>query len=299
MNQLLPMIARSLVAAATFSAVALTAQAQGLTGNADAGQKKADMCIGCHGIPGYQNSFPEIHKVPKISGQSDKYIISALTAYKKGERKHPSMRGIAGSLSEQDMADLGAFYASQASKTAAETPKAPDQVTQALIEKGASTPTTCSWPSRPTRSRATRWWVAPTPSWPAWPSSSRPPKCARSPSTWLRSTANCRWCRSRASADCCKLKNGRSLSGFFVSVFRRPAAHLVDVGLAVGRSAGALAFPEHGAQALHHLVVRRVQIAASRGQELHRLADARWLVDAALLADGEVHGQVQERVLSV
>ena len=137
MNQLLPMIARSLVAAATFSAVALTAQAQGLTGNADAGQKKADMCIGCHGIPGYQNSFPEIHKVPKISGQSDKYIISALTAYKKGERKHPSMRGIAGSLSEQDMADLGAFYASQASKTAAETPKAPDQVTQALIEKGA------------------------------------------------------------------------------------------------------------------------------------------------------------------
>jgi cytochrome c553 len=131
------MIARSLVAAATFSAVALTAQAQGLTGNADAGQKKADMCIGCHGIPGYQNSFPEIHKVPKISGQSDKYIISALTAYKKGERKHPSMRGIAGSLSEQDMADLGAFYASQASKIAAETPKAPDQVTQALIEKGA------------------------------------------------------------------------------------------------------------------------------------------------------------------
>ncbi|MBU4519113.1 cytochrome c [Hydrogenophaga sp.] len=137
MNQLLPMIARSLVAAATFSAVALTAQAQGLTGNADAGQKKADMCIGCHGIPGYQNSFPEIHKVPKISGQSDKYIVAALTAYKSGERKHPSMRGIAASLSEQDMADLGAFYASHASKTATETPKAANEVTLALIEKGA------------------------------------------------------------------------------------------------------------------------------------------------------------------
>ena len=111
MNQLLPTTLRSLVAAATFSVAAVGAHAQGATGNAAAGQKKAEMCIGCHGIPGYQNSFPEIHKVPMISGQSDKYIVAALTAYKTGERKHPSMRGIAGSLSEQDMADLAAFYA--------------------------------------------------------------------------------------------------------------------------------------------------------------------------------------------
>ncbi len=95
------------------------------------------MCIGCHGIPGYQNSFPEIHKVPMISGQSDKYIVSALTAYKKGERKHPSMRGIAGSLTEQDMADLGAFYASHADKGAPDAPRTASTAAAALIEKGA------------------------------------------------------------------------------------------------------------------------------------------------------------------
>ena len=134
---MLPTIVRSLVAAATFSAVAVAAQAQGVTGDVQAGHKKAEMCIGCHGIPAYQNSFPEIHKVPMISGQSDKYIVSALTAYKKGDRKHPTMRGIAGSLSEQDMADLGAFYASQGGKTAAEAPRSASTAAAALIEKGA------------------------------------------------------------------------------------------------------------------------------------------------------------------
>jgi cytochrome c553 len=137
MNHLLPLILRTFVAAATLSAAAVTAHAQGLTGDAQAGQKKAEMCIGCHGIPGYQNSFPEIHKVPMISGQSDKYIVAALNAYKKGERRHPSMRGIAGSLSEQDMADLGAYYASHVGKPAAETPRAASTAAAALIEKGA------------------------------------------------------------------------------------------------------------------------------------------------------------------
>lgn len=134
MNQLLPTIVRTVVAAATLSAAAVAAHAQG---DVEAGKKKAEMCIGCHGIPGYQNSFPEIHKVPMISGQSDKYIVSALSAYKKGDRKHPTMRGIAGSLSDQDMADLAAFYASHADKAAAETPKAPNEIVKALLERGA------------------------------------------------------------------------------------------------------------------------------------------------------------------
>ncbi len=134
---MMPTIVRNLVAAATFSAMAVAAHAQGVTGDVQAGQKKAEMCIGCHGIPGYQNSFPEVHKVPMISGQSDKYIVSALHAYKKGDRKHPTMRGIAGSLSEQDMADLGAFYASQADKEAAAAPRTASTAAAALIEKGA------------------------------------------------------------------------------------------------------------------------------------------------------------------
>jgi cytochrome c553 len=129
--------ARTVVAAATLIAASSAAQAQGVTGSAEAGQKKAEMCIGCHGIKGYQNSFPEIHKVPKISGQSDKYIVSALTAYKKGDRKHPSMRGIAGSLSEQDMADLAAFYSAQAGSAPSDAPKAAGTTAAALIEKGA------------------------------------------------------------------------------------------------------------------------------------------------------------------
>ncbi len=137
MNTLMTTIVRSFVAAATLAAVAVSAQAQGATGDVAAGKQKAEMCIGCHGIPGYQNSFPEIHKVPMISGQTDKYMVSALNADKKGDRKHPSMRGIAGSLTEQDMADLGAFYASHASKTAAETPKSPNAVVAALLERGA------------------------------------------------------------------------------------------------------------------------------------------------------------------
>jgi len=137
MTHLLPAILRTLVAAATLTAAAISAHAQGISGDAQAGQKKADMCIGCHGIPGYQNSFPEIHKVPMISGQTDKYMVAALNAYKKGERKHPSMRGIAASLSDQDMADLAAYYASHVGKTAPETPRSASTQVAALIEKGA------------------------------------------------------------------------------------------------------------------------------------------------------------------
>lgn len=130
-------IARTLVAAATLFVAAASAQAQGVTGDVQAGHSKAEMCIGCHGIQGYQNSFPEIHKVPKISGQSAPYILSALKAYQKGDRKHPSMRGIAGSLSEQDMADLAAFYAGQAGPAVPETPAAASADVAGLLQKGA------------------------------------------------------------------------------------------------------------------------------------------------------------------
>ncbi len=136
MNQLLSKNVRTLVTAVTFFAVAVAAHAQGVTGDVEAGKGKAEMCIGCHGIVGYQNSFPEIHKVPKIGGQSAAYIVSALNAYKSGERKHPSMRGIAGSLSEQDMADLAAFYASQGEGVAPEQVADPSAEVKKLLETG-------------------------------------------------------------------------------------------------------------------------------------------------------------------
>ena len=107
MNKLLPSVILALVA----SVNVFSASAQEIKGDAKAGEGKNAMCIGCHGIVGYQASFPEIYKVPKISGQSESYIVSSLNAYKKGERKHPSMRGISESLTDQDMADLAAYYA--------------------------------------------------------------------------------------------------------------------------------------------------------------------------------------------
>ena len=66
--------------------------------------------------------------------------------------------------------------------------------------------------------------------------------------------------------------------------------------MAIGRATIALAFPQHFAQAIHHLVVGIVERIAACGQQFHRLADAGGLVDGALLADRQVHGQVQEGV---
>ena len=58
------------------------------------------------GLPG---QLPQIYRVPKISGQNGKYITAALDAYRKGDRMHPSMRGVAGSLTDQDIADIAAY----------------------------------------------------------------------------------------------------------------------------------------------------------------------------------------------
>ncbi len=95
--------------ALAISLASASAQAA-VVGNAVTGKGKVAMCIGCHGIAGYQASFPEIYKVPKIAGQNAKYLAASLSAYQKGDRKHPTMKGIAASLSEQDMADISAFY---------------------------------------------------------------------------------------------------------------------------------------------------------------------------------------------
>jgi cytochrome c553 len=86
------------------------APAPAIVGSAEAGAKKNSMCIGCHGIPEYKTAFPVTYRVPKISGQSEKYLEAALLAYRNGERPHPGMRGVANGLSDQDIADLAAYY---------------------------------------------------------------------------------------------------------------------------------------------------------------------------------------------
>jgi cytochrome c553 len=79
-------------------------------GNAEAGQGKSRLCEGCHGIPDWRTAYPEVYSVPRLGGQHPEYIVKALQEYKGGEREHPSMRSIAASLSDQDMADLAAYY---------------------------------------------------------------------------------------------------------------------------------------------------------------------------------------------
>ena len=134
MNKLLS----SMFALAVATVTTFSAQAQEVKGDAKAAEQKIAMCIGCHGIKGYQASFPEVYRVPMISGQNAKYIVNALVAYQKGERKHPTMRGISANLSDQDMAELGAYY-EQHGKTepVSVAPKAPNEKVAALLQKGA------------------------------------------------------------------------------------------------------------------------------------------------------------------
>ena len=137
MNKLLTSLFGLVVASVT-----MAAGAQAVTGNAKAGETKIAMCLGCHSIKGYQASFPEVYKVPMIAGQNAKYIISALTAYKGGDRKHPTMRGIADPLSDQDMADVAAYYEALGKEEGGSAPpakpeKQPSPKVDALLKKAA------------------------------------------------------------------------------------------------------------------------------------------------------------------
>ena len=123
------------------SVVTTASFAQDVKGDAKAGESKNAMCVGCHGIEGYQSSFPEVYKVPRIAGQPESYIAAALKAYRAGERKHPTMRAVAGSLTDQDVADLAKYYeqlGGTPAKLPAKAADAPADVA-ALIAKGACT----------------------------------------------------------------------------------------------------------------------------------------------------------------
>lgn len=84
---------------------------QAVEGDAERGKVKATSCLGCHAIPSYTNTYPTYH-VPKVGGQNAEYIISALLAYRSGMREHGTMNGNAESLSDQDIADIAAFFSS-------------------------------------------------------------------------------------------------------------------------------------------------------------------------------------------
>ncbi|MGH8717415.1 MAG: c-type cytochrome [Burkholderiales bacterium] len=89
-------------------------------GNAAEGARKNSMCAGCHGIPGYRTAYPEVFSAPKLGGQDAGYIVKALKGYQSGAREHPTMTAIAASLSEQDMADLAAYYSQTTNSASAD-----------------------------------------------------------------------------------------------------------------------------------------------------------------------------------
>jgi cytochrome c553 len=112
------LMAAAIALGACGTAPALAAEATA-AGDAAAGRAKVSMCQGCHGIEMYRTAFPEVYHVPKLGGQHAAYIVQALQQYKSGARSHPAMRGIAAGLSDKDMADLAAYYASESTKSAA------------------------------------------------------------------------------------------------------------------------------------------------------------------------------------
>jgi cytochrome c553 len=155
MNKLLTMLFAAAVACVTGLASAQApapaaaqapAQPKAAGTPAPAGAKpsidaKVAACVGCHGIKGYQASFPEVYKVPMIAGQSAKYIASALTEYKQGNRRHPTMRSVATTLSEQDITEIAAYFEALGKDASVSLPaaadKQPDAHVASLLQKAA------------------------------------------------------------------------------------------------------------------------------------------------------------------
>ena len=103
---------RSMLIGAALTGIALAVAGPAhAAGDAAKGRVKAITCMGCHGIPGYHNAYPN-YPVPRVGGQHPEYIVIALKAYKSGQRGHKTMQAQAASLSEQDMQDIAAYFAS-------------------------------------------------------------------------------------------------------------------------------------------------------------------------------------------
>lgn len=101
---------RGLQVALMSSLLAVTS-VQAFEGDAQRGRVLAETCLGCHAVPSYTNTYPTYH-VPKVGGQNEAYIISALLDYRSGNRAHSTMHRNAESLSDQDIADIAVFFSS-------------------------------------------------------------------------------------------------------------------------------------------------------------------------------------------
>ena len=102
---------RALAVAAAAAALAFGLPLRAAEGDPAAGVQKKAMCEGCHGKEGYRTAYPTVYSAPKLGGQVPSYLVKALQDYRSGARQHPSMNGVAATLTDQDIADLAAYYA--------------------------------------------------------------------------------------------------------------------------------------------------------------------------------------------
>ncbi len=106
---------RALVAVLVFAPLASTSLHAQQQADPAHGRALSNTCLGCHGIPGYKNAYPN-YSVPKLEGQHAEYIASALQGYRDGDRSHLTMHSQASSLSDQDMRDIAAYFAGESLK---------------------------------------------------------------------------------------------------------------------------------------------------------------------------------------
>ncbi len=105
-------------AATLLIATVVFAQPALAEGDLEAGKGLAYSCLGCHGIDGYRNAYPS-YRVPKLGGQKAAYLVVALKGYRQNTRQHPTMTGQASSLSDQDIENVAAYFASIGGDTVA------------------------------------------------------------------------------------------------------------------------------------------------------------------------------------
>jgi len=98
------------LACASLASTTVPAQDQPLQGDAKHGKAISYTCLGCHGIEGYKNAYP-MYSVPKLEGQHPEYLAAALQEYRSGDRSHITMHDQASTLSDQDIADIAAYFA--------------------------------------------------------------------------------------------------------------------------------------------------------------------------------------------
>src|ERR1700724_341460 len=98
------------VASAWVTAQERAPQGSGAPANPQRGKELSYTCLGCHGVDGYKNAYPN-YSVPELEGQHPEYLAAALKEYRDGDREHLTMHSQASTLSDQDIADVAAYFA--------------------------------------------------------------------------------------------------------------------------------------------------------------------------------------------